>query len=134
MLSSVKVDEVKPIFCGDGVLLQLLINNLPPFNEVSTGTKCGILLVGVDTSNEKELEVVVRATFAEEGCKRIDNGLIDTIEESWSVEQDRSPVFTAFLYNRWLSEHSGDPVSPVCKLIEKQLLRKCRHSQVQAQL
>ena len=122
MLSSVKVDEVHPVFCGDGVLLQLLLYNLPSLDEVSTRPKGGILLAGVDTSNYKELEVAVRATFAEEGCERVDNRLIDTIKESWSVEEDSGRVSTAFLYNCGLSEHPGDPVCPVCKLIEKQLL------------
>jgi len=67
MLSSVKVDEVQPVFCGDGVLLQLLINNLPALYEISAGTKGWILLVGVDTSKDKEPEVAIRATLAEEG-------------------------------------------------------------------
>ena len=124
MLSSIKVDEVEPVLYGDGVLLHLLVNDLPPLDQVSSSPKGWILLTGVDTSKKQKLDVAIRSALAKEGCKGVDDGLINTIEESWSVELDRSIAPAAFKNDCRLPEDPRHSVSTVYKLIEEQFLGK----------
>ena len=106
MLSSVEVDQVQPVLCGDQVLLELLVNDLPSLDKISTGAEGDILLAAIDTSDEKEVDAIVTAAFAEEGCKRVDHCIVNTIEESGSVQQKLCFSPTRFLYQCRLPEQS----------------------------
>ena len=81
MLSSVEVDQVESVLHVDGVLPQLLIDDPPAFDKISTCAESGILLAGIDTSNNKEVDVIFMDTLAEEGCKGVDHSVVNTVEE-----------------------------------------------------
>ena len=86
MLSPVEVYQIEPVICLYDILPQLLVNDPPTLDKISPSAEYNIGLASIDTTDDKQVEVAVKATVAQEGCQWVDHCLVNTIEEPWSVK------------------------------------------------
>ena len=121
MLRSIEIDEVDSVFCIDEASLEVTVNDSPALDQIRTCAKGWILTIGIYAWKDEKLHIVIGATAAEKSGKRVDDRVINTVEESRPVEGDECGSILLWLskYDRWISKCSGNPVSFASHLIEE---------------